>query len=95
MSRLGSRFLEGVPLDNCQWKEGVLSSEKLSVGLEMAVLGCPRVGFDIVWEGNSDHIVYNLVKQTKFQVQSNLVISNSLISNYRLSRSENLVPVLT
>ena len=29
------------------------------------------------------------------KVQSNLVISNSLISNYRLSRSENLVPVLT
>ena len=30
-----------------------------------------------------------------FEVQSNLFISNSLISNYRLSRSENLVPVLT
>ena len=29
------------------------------------------------------------------QLQSNLVISNSLISNNRLSRSENLVPVLT
>ena len=29
------------------------------------------------------------------QIQSNLVISNSLISNYRLSQSENLVPVLT
>ena len=29
------------------------------------------------------------------RIQSNLVISNSLISNYRLSRSENLVPVLT
>ena len=29
------------------------------------------------------------------EIQSNLVISNSLISNYRLSRSENLVPVLT
>ena len=28
-------------------------------------------------------------------LQSNLVISNSLISNYRLSRSEKLVPVLT
>ena len=27
-------------------------------------------------------------------IQSNLVISNSLISNYRLSRSENLVPAL-
>ena len=30
-----------------------------------------------------------------YDIQSNLVISNSLISNYRLSRSENLVPVLT
>ena len=29
------------------------------------------------------------------EIQSNLVILNSLISNYRLSRSENLVPVLT
>ena len=29
------------------------------------------------------------------EIQSNLVISNSLISNYHLSRSENLVPVLT
>ena len=28
-------------------------------------------------------------------IESNLVISNSLISNYRLARSENLVPVLT
>ena len=28
-------------------------------------------------------------------IQSNPVISNSLISNYRLSRSKNLVPVLT
>ena len=28
-------------------------------------------------------------------IQLNLVISNSLISNYRLSRSENRVPVLT
>ena len=30
-----------------------------------------------------------------YLIQSNLVISNSLISNFRLSRSENLVPVLT
>ena len=30
-----------------------------------------------------------------YNIQSNLVISNSFISNYRLSRSENLVPVLT
>ena len=29
------------------------------------------------------------------KIQSTLVISNSLISNYRLSRSENLAPVLT
>ena len=28
-------------------------------------------------------------------LQSNLVISNSLISNYHLSQSENLTPVLT
>ena len=32
---------------------------------------------------------------TKMKVQSNLVISNLHISNYRLSRCENLVPVLT
>ena len=31
----------------------------------------------------------------KSHIQSTLVISNSLISNNRLSRSENLVPVLT
>ena len=31
----------------------------------------------------------------EYQIQSNLVISNSLISNYRLSRSKTLVPVLT
>ena len=30
----------------------------------------------------------------KTYIQCNLVISNSLISNHRLSRSENLVPVL-
>ena len=33
--------------------------------------------------------------QNTSEVQSNLVISNSLISNYRLSRSENVVPFLT
>ena len=32
---------------------------------------------------------------SRIKIQSNLIISNSLISNYRLSRSENLVPVLT
>ena len=36
-----------------------------------------------------------ILMNTLIIVQSNLVISNSLISNYRLSRSENLVPVLT
>ena len=34
-------------------------------------------------------------ENTPIQIQSTLVISNSLISNYRLSRSENLVSVLT
>ena len=34
-------------------------------------------------------------KKLRSQIQSTLVISNSLISNNRLSRSENLVPVLT
>ena len=48
---------------------------------------------------NSKHniVVLNvsfLVLQAVF-VQSTLVISTSLISNIRLSRSENLVPVLT
>ena len=33
--------------------------------------------------------------KSDIELQLNLVISNSLISNYRLSRSENLVPVLT
>ena len=37
----------------------------------------------------------NLNNWTNVNVQSGLVISNSLISNYRLSRSKNLVPVLT
>ena len=36
-----------------------------------------------------------LIQHVEHQIQSNLVISYSLISNYRLSRSENLVPVLT
>ena len=34
---------------------------------------------------------YYLIRNSK--IQSTLVISNSLISNNRLSRSENLVPV--
>ena len=38
---------------------------------------------------------FMLVDVSLFQIQSTLVISNSLISNNRLSRSENLVPVLT
>ena len=46
-----------------------------------------------------DSSVVNGCYDHKFQhnmiLQSNLVISNSLILNYRLSRSENLVPVLT
>ena len=38
----------------------------------------------------------NIIQTRQFKyIQSNLVISNSLISNYRLSRSENLIPVLT
>ena len=37
----------------------------------------------------------NIVQHTTQQLQSTLIISNSLISNNRLSRSENLVPVLT
>ena len=38
--------------------------------------------------------MYHLMSREK-HIQLNLFISNSLISNYRLSRSENLVPVLT
>ena len=43
---------------------------------------------------NMTHQYFTLSKGKKV-IQSNLVISNSHISNYRLSRSENLVPVLT
>ena len=41
------------------------------------------------------HGPYTALTPAIVKIQSNLVISNSLISNYRLSRSENLVPVLT
>ena len=41
---------------------------------------------------NSSHVY---LSNHHIYIQSNLVISNLLISNYRLSRSENLVPVLT
>ena len=56
---------------------------------------------------NTDKVVFSLtikkhnvtillsIEVAYSAIQSNLVISNSLISNYRLSRSENLVPVLT
>ena len=40
-------------------------------------------------------LVYDVIKSKSIDIQSTLVISNSLISNNRLSRSENLVPVLT
>ena len=43
-----------------------------------------QIIFHLLW----DHWTY-------YGIQSTLVISNSLISNNRLSRSENLVPVLT
>ena len=36
-----------------------------------------------------------MANENQNKVQSTLVISNSLISNNRLSRSENLVPVIT
>ena len=52
--------------------------------------------FDI--DGDTFHHAHNAAKEfckPNDKIQSNLVISNSLISNYRLSRSENLVPVLT
>ena len=53
--------------------------------------------------GNGEYTLYFLLLLCKVSpgssvqtfVQSNLVISNSLISNYRLSRSETLVPILT
>ena len=38
---------------------------------------------------------YNICFRREIKIQSTLVISTSLISNTRLSRSENLVPVLT
>ena len=47
-----------------------------------------------VFGGRTCHFVGFIVRWL-INIQSNLVISNSLISNYRLSRSENLVPVLT
>ena len=39
----------------------------------------------------------NLLKKAVLQkeIQSNFVISNSLIENYRLFGSENLIPILT
>ena len=42
-----------------------------------------------------EYCILSEISLLPLQLQSNLVISNSLISNYRLSRSENLVPVLT
>ena len=47
----------------------VLPSEKLPISLGMAALGFPRVGFDIVREGNSDHIIYTLIKQTEMYIR--------------------------
>ena len=47
-----------------------------------------------IWRERPTYLSTNL-NDSIWQLQSNLVISNSLISNYRLSRSENLVPVLT
>ena len=46
---------------------------------------------DTLSYSNIDFFLFQILDQ----VQSNLVISNSPISNYRLSRSENLVPILT
>ena len=42
-----------------------------------------------------DYILMPTGVNKRIIIQSTLVISNSLISNYRLSRSETLVPVLT
>ena len=50
------------------------------------------------WKNKKNVITFQLKEMPYLELcllQSNLVISNSLISNYRLSRSENLVPVLT
>ena len=54
-------------------------------------LFCPRSGPTCI----KPFFLCEQKKKKKKYIQSNLVISNSLISNYRLSRSENLVPVLT
>ena len=43
----------------------------------------------------NNHIVMHLAQVIPVVIQSTLDISNSLISNNRLSRSKNLVPILT
>ena len=52
------------------------------------------VDYDLWW-WHIPYTIFTIMNVSNLEVQSNLVISNSLISNYRLSRSENLVPVLT
>ena len=47
------------------------------------------------WNTDGSFTVADHYENMPIHVQSNLVISNSLISNHPLSRSENLVPVLT
>ena len=79
------------------WGKGAVVSDALELQVQGGTFtSLPRQRLmNAVDAKASATVIVGRFYQIKSLVQWNLVISNSLISNYRLSRSENLVPVLT
>ena len=80
-----------------QTGKGLTDGVGIWVEFYVYILVSCKQGSKVVLEyrKNVNSYISPYYENTPIQIQSNLVISNSLISNYRLSRSENLVPVLT
>ena len=61
--------LEGIQLDNCQWKEGVfivvLASMKLMECHRMAIPGDPMCGLHIVWKDQSHQAIYKFMEEAE------------------------------
>ena len=71
------------------WSEGTLKTQIRRHS------SCRLIRASTVCHSSSSAQTLHEPQREKRALQSNLVISNSLILNYRLSRSEKLVPVLT
>ena len=56
---------DGIPLDNGEWKEGVLASMNLMECHRMAVPGDPMCGLHVVRQWHGHEVIYNFVEEAE------------------------------